>query len=148
MSKTLTYVSERTADPLVKVRTGNLVIACTSENVEDVCKAVVWEGLDNIVTGGHACVFRHSENPRYIGYCLQTNNFYQQKKKYVYGAKVFDIKTEKLSKILIPVPGLATQQSIVSYLDNFESLISNIQEEIALRTKQYEYYRDSLLSFE
>ena len=40
------------------------------------------------------------------------------------------------------------QQSIVEKLDAFESLISSLKEEIALRQKQYEYYREKLLTFE
>lgn len=148
LSNPLTYVTEETAKPLTKVRKGDLVIACTSENVEDVCKSVVWEGEEEIVTGGHACVFRHNENPRYIGYFFQTYQFFMQKKQHVYGAKVIDIKTEKLGKILIPIPSLSIQQSIVEKLDAFESLISSLKEEIALRQKQYEYYREKLLTFD
>ena len=148
LSNPLTYVTEETAKPLTKVRKGDLVIACTSENVEDVCKSVVWEGEEEIVTGGHACVFRHNENPRYIGYFFQTYQFFMQKKQHVYGAKVIDIKTEKLGEILIPIPSLSIQQSIVEKLDAFESLISSLKEEIALRQKQYEYYREKLLTFD
>ena len=148
LSKPLTYVTKETAKPLTKVRKGDLVIACTSENIEDVCKSVVWEGEEEIVTGGHACVLRHNENPRYIGYFFQTHQFFMQKKQYAYGAKVIDIKTEKLGEILIPIPSLAIQQSIVKKLDAFESLISSLKEEIALRQKQYEYYREKLLTFD
>ena len=148
LSKPLTYVTKETAKPLTKVRKGDLVIACTSENIEDVCKSVVWEGEEEIVTGGHACVLRHNENPRYIGYFFQTHQFFMQKKQYAYGAKVIDIKTEKLGEILIPIPSLAIQQSIVEKLDAFESLIASLKEEIALRQKQYEYYREKLLTFD
>ena len=148
LSKPLTYVTKVTAKPLTKVRKGDLVIACTSENIEDVCKSVVWEGEEEIVTGGHACVLRHNENPRYIGYFFQTHQFFMQKKQYAYGAKVIDIKTEKLGEILIPIPSLSIQQSIVEKLDAFESLIASLKEEIALRQKQYEYYREKLLTFD
>lgn len=148
LSKPLTYVTKETAKPLTKVRKGDLVIACTSENIEDVCKSVVWEGEEEIVTGGHACVLRHNENPRYIGYFFQTHQFFMQKKQYAYGTKVIDIKTEKLGEILIPIPPLSIQQSIVEKLDAFESLIPSLKEEIALRQKQYEYYREKLLTFD
>ena len=51
----------------------------------------------------------------------------------------------------IPVPSLAEQARIVSILDNFDTLTHSITEglprEIALRQKQYEHYRDLLLSF-
>ena len=58
------------------------------------------------------------------------------------------INTMKLGVIDIPIPPLAIQQSIVEKLDAFESLISSLKEEIALRQKQYEYYREKLLTFE
>lgn len=148
INKTLTFVPEELSEKLTKVEPGNLIIACTSENVEDVCKSVVWLGSETIVTGGHACVFKHNENPKYIGYCFLTNNFFNQKQKYAYGAKVIDIKTEKLSLIKIPVPERFRQDEIVGSLDNFESLISNLKLERDLRQKQYEYYREKLLTFE
>ncbi|ERT12359.1 restriction endonuclease subunit S [Photorhabdus temperata] len=51
----------------------------------------------------------------------------------------------------VPVPKLALQERIVSILDKFDDLTSSISEglprEIELRQKQYEYYRDLLLSF-
>ena len=56
-----------------------------------------------------------------------------------------------LNKVLIPIPPLAEQQRIVSILDKFEALTTSISEglpkEIELRRKQYEYYRNQLLSF-
>lgn len=57
--------------------------------------------------------------------------------------------TQKLLvKFRIPVPPLDKQQEIVDKLDTFEALISNIKQEIELRQKQYEYYREKLLTFE
>ena len=146
-SYTLSFVDAKLADKLTKVDPGNLVIACTSENVDDLCKSVVWLGNTTIVTGGHACVLKHKENAKYIGYCFTSNSFQSQKKKFAYGTKVLDIKKDKLGEIKIPVPSLERQQEIVEILDTFEAMIANIKEEIALRTKQYEYYREKLLSF-
>lgn len=51
----------------------------------------------------------------------------------------------------IPIPPLAVQERIVEILDKFDTLVNSISEglprEIELRRKQYEYYRDALLSF-
>jgi type I restriction enzyme S subunit len=51
----------------------------------------------------------------------------------------------------IPIPSLEEQERIVSILDQFDTLTTSITEglpkEIELRKKQYEYYRDMLLSF-
>lgn len=149
--QTLTYCSENVARKLTPVHPGDLIIACTSENVEDVCKTVAWLGKEDIVTGGHACVFSHHENPKYIAYLLQTENFFQQKKKYARGVKVIDIKVADLQKITLPIPSLEEQQRIVSILDRFESLTTSLQSgfpaEIAARRQQYEHYRDKLLTF-
>ena len=149
--KTLTYCSENVARKLTPVHPGDLIIACTSENVEDVCKTVAWLGKEDIVTGGHACVFSHHENPKYIAYLLQTENFFQQKKKYARGVKVIDIKVADLQKITLPIPSLEEQHRIVSILDRFESLTTSLQSglpaEIVARRQQYEHYRDKLLTF-
>lgn len=54
-------------------------------------------------------------------------------------------------KFLIPIPPLEEQERIVSILDKFDTLTTSLTEglpkEIELRQKQYEYYRDMLLSF-
>lgn len=148
---TKSFVPYDLAQKLTKVKSGNLVIACTSENIEDVCKAVVWLGEEDIVTGGHACVFAHNEIPKYIAYFFQTEYFFQQKKKYARGAKVIDIKITDLEKISIPVPPLSEQQRIVSILDKFEALVNDLTAglpaEIAAVQEQYEYYRNKLLTF-
>ena len=148
---TKSFVAHELANKLVKVKKGNLIIACTSENIEDVCKAVVWLGEKDIVTGGHSCVFVHNENPKYISYFFQTDFFSQQKRKYARGTKVIDIKTSDLEKIIIPILSHKEQQRIVSILDKFEALVNDLTEgipaEIAAVQEQYEYYRNKLLTF-
>lgn len=149
--KTLTYVNKELASRLLQVEKGNLVIACTSENVEDICKSVAWLGEDNICTGGHACVFKHNQNPKYISYFFQTEYFFNQKKKYTYGTKVKDIKPDSIAKIKISLPSLKEQERIVSILDRFDTLTndltSGLPTEMEKRRQQYEYYRDRLLTF-
>lgn len=143
IDKTLTYVDKDLADHLLHIEKGDLVIACTSENVEDVCKAVAWLGDDSIVTGGHSCVLHHNQNPKYIAYFFQTESFQRQKRKYAYGTKVIDIKPDSIAKIEIPVPPLPVQEEIVRILDNFTEL----QAELQKRKQQYNYYLDNLLNF-
>lgn len=137
--KTKSFVNEELAKSLKKVNFGDIVIAITSENVEDVCKCVAWLGDDEIVTGGHAAIFKHSQNPKYIAYYFQTQDFFRQKKKIATGTKVIEVSPAKLAKIKIPVPPLQVQREIVRILDNFA--------ELTARRQQYEYYRDLLLTF-
>jgi len=149
--KTKSFVSEEFAQKARKAQTGDLIIATTSENDEDVCKAVVWLGEGEIAISGDACFYKHNLNPKYVAYFFQTEQFEEQKRQYITGAKVKRVNADNLAKILIPVPPLAEQSRIVSILDKFDALTNSISEglprEISLRQKQYEYYRDQLLSF-
>ena len=145
--KTLSFVNEELASHLLHIETGDLVIACTSENVEDVCKAVAWLGKETIVTGGHSCVLHHNQNPKYVAYFFQTESFQSQKRKHAYGTKVIDIKPDNIGKIVIPVPPLPVQEEIVRILDIFTELQAELQAELQKRKSQYSYYLDNLLSF-
>lgn len=61
------------------------------------------------------------------------------------------INTEKIGNIILTIPSLAEQERIVGILDRFEALCSDLSAglpaEIEARQKQYEYYRNRLLSF-
>ena len=152
-SKTISFVSVETAKKLNKVNYGDVVITNTSENLEDVGKAVVYLGKEQAVTGGHATIFKPSEHitGKYFAYFTQTEMFASQKRKYAKGTKVIDISATDMSKIQIPLPSIEEQARIVAILDKFDILTTSISEglpkEIELRKKQYEYYRDLLLSF-
>uniref|UniRef100_UPI003F674092 restriction endonuclease subunit S n=1 Tax=Vibrio cholerae TaxID=666 RepID=UPI003F674092 len=149
--KTKTFVSDTLAKKCRKAQSGNLVIATTSENDEDVCKAVAWLGDEDIAVSSDACIYKHNLNPKYVAYFFQTEQFQSQKRQYITGAKVRRVNADNLAKILIPVPSPEEQERIVSILDKFDALTNSITEglprEIELRQKQYEYYRDLLLSF-
>lgn len=150
--KTKSYVSEELANTLKKAQKGDLIIATTSENIEDICKCVVWLGNEEIVFGGHSTVFKHQQNPKYIAYYFQTESFFNQKKKFTQGTKVKDISTLNLARISVPVPPLPVQEEIVRILDRFDALVNDISvglpAELSARRKQYEYYRNRLLTFE
>jgi type I restriction enzyme S subunit len=98
-----------------------------------------------------ACFYTHTLNPKYVAYYFQTEQFHKQKRPFITGAKVRRVNADNLAKIKIPIPSPEEQARIVSILDKFDVLTTSISEglprEIELREKQYEYYRDLLLSF-
>jgi type I restriction enzyme S subunit len=138
---------------------GDVVLAGVGETVEDVGKAVAWLGAQSVAIHDDSYAFRHSINPKYVSYAMQTASFNSQKIKHVSSGKVKRILIEGFKKeVRIPVPypddherSLAEQARIVAILDKFDTLINSISDglprEIELRQKQYEYYRDLLLSF-
>ena len=64
------------------------------------------------------------------------------------GGSLLIVSSSKLQRVEIPLPPLSEQQRIVSILDTFEASISNLEAQLAQRQKQYEYYRNQLLTFE
>lgn len=145
---TISYCSKSLAKKLKKAKYGDLLIATTSEDVDACCKAIAWLGEGEVAYSGDSYCFSHNENPKYMAYLFQSNMFYNQKKTSATGAKVIRVSGDSMSQFILPIPSLAIQQSIVEKLDAFESLISSLKEEIALRQKQYEYYREKLLTFD
>ena len=85
---------------------------------------------------------------KYFFYWLSSDYMKEQIKNNTHGATMTHLTKNVMENIIIEVPSLSIQQSIVSKLDAFESLISSLKEEIALRQKQYEYYREKLLTFD
>ena len=146
-TETKSFVSAEKSERLAKVDPGDLVITNTSENIEDVCKAVAWIGETQIVTGGHATVLKHDQDPKYLSYYLQTPHFFAEKKKHATGTKVIDVSAKSLAKIRIPVPPLEVQREIVKVLDTFTKLEAELEAELEARRRQYKYYRDALLMF-
>lgn len=150
-TKTKTFVSEAFARKSRKAKYGDLVIATTSENDEDVCKAVAWLGDEAIVVSSDACFYTHNLEPKYVAYFFQTADFQKQKQAMITGTKVRRVNVKDLDKIKIPVPSLSEQRRIVEILDKFDMLTSSIREglprEIELRRKQYRYYREQLFAF-
>ena len=67
------------------------------------------------------------------------------------GGVIKRLYNDNIKKTLIPIPSLKEQEKIVAVLDQFDALTNSLQEglprEIQLRQKQYEYYRDLLLTF-
>ena len=56
------------------------------------------------------------------------------------------VDMQKLKSLLIPLPPLEVQEEIVSVLDHFSQLQSELEEELLMREKQFEYYRELLLT--
>ncbi|MDD6889802.1 MAG: restriction endonuclease subunit S [Bacteroidales bacterium] len=150
-TETKSFVSRDFAKKLRKAKYGDLIIATTSENVEDVGKAVAWLGDAEIAISGDSYVFSHKQNPKFIAYLLQTHRFLQFKRMNVSGTKVTRISGESLEKYVIPIPPLELQEKIVAILDRFETLVNDLTQglpaEIAAVKEQYEYYRNKLLTF-
>lgn len=142
------FVSKEVFDKAKKASKGDIVMTDTSENVEDICKSVAYLGEEDIAVSNHALIIKHRQNPKFLSYTTYTKSFFNQKRKYAYGVKVTGIKPDHLARFLIYLPSIEEQNHIVSILDTFEASIANLEAQLSLRQKQYEYYRNMLLTFD
>nr|WP_276781236.1 restriction endonuclease subunit S [Treponema succinifaciens] len=130
---------------------GDILFAITGESVEDIAKSTAYVGNDKCLAGGDIVVLKHNQNPKYLAYALSTHDAQKQKSKGKIKSKVVHSSVPAISEITIPLPSLSEQERIVKILDRFDSLCNDISSglpaEIEARKKQYEYYRDKLLSF-
>ena len=146
------------ADSLRYAEPGDVVVVGVGETIEDVGKAVAWVGSEKVAIHDDSYAFRHSMNPKFVSYVMQTSAFIDEKAKHVSSGKVNRLLIHGIEKVKIPIPypgdikkSLAEQARIVDILDKFDALTNSITKglprEIELRRKQYEHYRNLLLSF-
>ncbi|MFP6162269.1 restriction endonuclease subunit S [Helicobacter pylori] len=151
IDKTISYVNDALFHKLKKAKPNDILIVTTSENVKDVGKSIAWLGNEEVAFSGEMYSYSTNENPKFIIYYFQTWFFQKEKEKKITGTKVMRIHENDLKKITIPIPPLEIQQEIVKILDQFlaltTDLLAGIPAEIKARKKQYEYYREKLLTF-
>lgn len=145
--KTLTFINDECFAKQKYAEPNDIIMAVTSENIEDICKCVAWLGTEKVAVSGHSAIIHHSLDPKYLAYFFHSQHFFNQKRRLAHGTKVMEVTPDTLKSIQLPVPPLEVQREIVRILDNFTFLTTELAAELAARQKQYEYYRDLLLTF-
>jgi len=85
---------------------------------------------------------------KFMYYWLQSEDMKRQAFTNLHGATMAHLTKALMEALMVPLPPLQEQQRIVSILDTFEASIQNLEAQLKERQKQYEYYRNKLLSFE
>lgn len=107
---------------------------------------VVWSPVDFWSSDGTFTIETSNEiDDRFVYFILKCQETYLKSQKREGGVPTID--REAVEKILIPIPSLAIQQEIVRILDTFTTLEAELEAELEARRKQYEYYREELLTF-
>ena len=90
-------------------------------------------------------------SPKYVMYLLQSDLMKRYMQKNIKGSAQPNLNLKQLNDFIIPLPPLNVQERLVRVLDNFEAICTDLNiglpAEIEARQKQYEYYRDLLLTF-
>ncbi|WRA35605.1 restriction endonuclease subunit S [Helicobacter pylori] len=139
------------------IQLGDVLFTGSSENLEDCAMScVVTQKIEEDIYLNSFCFgFRFFDknlfNPSFLKHFLRDYNFRKNISKVANGVTRFNVSKQLLSQITIPIPPLEIQQEIVKILDQFSllttDLLAGIPAEIEARKKQYEYYREKLLTF-
>ena len=126
-------------------RIGDILISASGT----IGRAIEFDGQDAYFQDSNIVWLEHNDSKvlnRFLYYCYQIADWKVSK-----GGTISRLYNDNIKKTLIPLPPLSEQRRIVEILDRFDTLTNSISEglprEIALRRKQYEYYRDALLRF-
>ena len=137
-----------------KIQKGDILFTGSSETSEEAgMSCVVTEELDDDYYLNSFCFgirLNHPEqfNLYFLKHILRSYNIRNKIAKAASGVTRFNISKARFSKVQIPIITPSEQQRIVSILDTFEASIANLEAQLAQREKQYEYYRNKLLTFE
>lgn len=136
-----------------KLSKNDILISVASGSREHVGKvAFIDENMDYYF-GGFMAVIRSNEwvNPKYLFHILKSHYFSQFVETTFASATINNLSNSVLKGFEIPIPPLSIQQEIVKILDKLTeleaTLEATLEAELSLREKQYNYYRDQLLTF-
>jgi len=150
--KCVSHTNESMIDSRKYFEHGDILFAITGENVDDIAKCTAYMGQERCLAGGDILVMKHAQNPRYLSYALSTTDAKSQKTRGKVKSKVVHASISSIESIVIPLPPLEVQNIIADILDGFifltSELTAELTAELTTRKKQYEFYRDKLLSFD
>ena len=140
-----------------KVKYGDILFTGSSETAEEagMSSVITTTTEEDIYLNSFSFGIRFNKDikllPTFSKHLFRSHSIRIAISKTASGVTRFNISKERLKKIYIPIPSLEEQQRIATILDKFDTLVNSISEglpkEIALRRKQYEYYREQLLCF-
>lgn len=146
--KTITHLPTDFPKKMRYAHKGDVVIVGAGENNEDIGVGLVWQGEEPAAVHDACYIYEHDFEPLFLSYFLRSGIYHLQIKSHVVRGKICSISSDGIGKALIPVYDKRKQKEIVDSLLPFESLITNLEQQLAMRQKQYEYYRNKLLTFE
>jgi type I restriction enzyme S subunit len=149
--KAKTHLTPKKAQKMRFAKKNDVVIVGAGENKNDIGVGVAWLGEEDVAVHDACYIFSSDLYPQYVSHFLRTESYHKQIYPLVSEGKICSISAESIGRAIIPIPPLEEQQRIVSILDRFEALTADLQSglpaEIEARRKQYEYYREQLLTF-
>ena len=136
------------------IKYGDVLFTGSSETAEEagMSSAVTTKTEQKIYLNSFSFGLRFNDDvellPEFSKFLFRTLSIRKEIVKSASGVTRFNISKARFKKIKIPIPPLSVQTEIVRILDALTALTSELTSELILRQKQYEYYREKLLSFD
>ena len=132
-----------------KYEIGDILIGNIRPNLRKIWLANIIGGTNgDVLTIRINDTYKHNISTNFLYYILSSEDFFLYDIQNAKGAKMPRGDKKVILDYPIPLPSLQEQQRIVSILDTFEASINNLEAQLEQRQKQYEYYREKLLTFE
>ena len=148
--KSCVYVSKDryVQDPKIQIKDGDVLI--TKDGTLGKVAQVNNLPMPATLNGGVFVVRPKDDSllPRYIMYFLLSGHFQKVVEQQKTGSTISHLTQALFSRLLLPVPPLEVQREIVHILDSFTLLTAELTAELTARKKQYEFYRNKLLTFD
>ena len=130
---------------------GDIFVTPSSEVIDEIGQsAMAVENIDNAVYSYHIMRLRiHDKSlvyPPFLNYLFQSDDLRRQIRANAQGMTRFGLTQPKWKALQIPIPPLSVQTKIAQILDAFTAITAELTAELSMRNKQYQYYRDKLLS--
>ena len=126
--KTVSFTSKSVFEKCRKAHKGDLFMALTGENKQDISLAAQYVGDEEIAVGGDLCHFTILEAyGLYFVYLINSTYFSSKKEILATGDIIVHISTDKLSSIPVPIPPLAEQHRIVEKLEQLLGEIDKLK---------------------
>ena len=139
-----------------ELKQGDILFTSASETPDECAISSVIESeiSSGIFLDDHLFGIRINEKykdvvtPSFLNYYFRSVEFRKIVNKAVRGVTRFYISKVAFMKLIVPIPALDVQRRIVDILDKFTTLEAELEAELDCRKRQYEYYRNQLLSFD
>lgn len=136
------------------IQYGDLLFTGSSETPDEcgMCSVLTHHTDENLYLNSFCFGFRFNDLsdkcPSFMKHLFRSTSIRKKICKTANGVTRYNISKKEFAKLEIPLPPLPVQEAIVNILDRFAVYAAELQAGLQARQQQYEYYRDTLLSFE
>ena len=136
------------------IQYGDLLFTGSSETPDEcgMCSVLTHHTDENLYLNSFCFGFRFNDLsdkcPSFMKHLFRSTSIRKKICKTANGVTRYNISKKEFAKLEIPLPPLPVQEAIVNILDRFTVYAAELQAELQARQQQYNYYRDTLLSFE